>query len=59
MSISTTSPPIASHYPVMVVGAGQAGLSMSWHLKQLGIDHVVLEKHRAGHAWRAERWDSF
>ena len=24
-----------------------------------GIDHVVFEKHRAGHAWRAERWDTF
>jgi putative flavoprotein involved in K+ transport len=59
MSSSTSSPPIASHHAVIVVGAGQAGLSMSWHLKQLGIDHVVLEKHRAGHAWRAERWDSF
>jgi putative flavoprotein involved in K+ transport len=50
---------ILSHYPVIVVGGGQAGLSMSWYLKDLGIDHLVLEKHRAGHAWRAERWDSF
>ena len=50
---------ILSHYPVIVVGGGQAGLSMSWYLKELEIDHLVLEKHRAGHAWRAERWDSF
>jgi putative flavoprotein involved in K+ transport len=44
---------------VAVIGGGQAGLSMSWHLKRSGIDHVVFEKERAGHAWRAERWDTF
>ncbi|WP_207456296.1 MSMEG_0569 family flavin-dependent oxidoreductase [Azospirillum sp. SYSU D00513] len=47
------------HYPVIVVGGGQAGLSASWHLKQKGIEHAVLEKHRSGHSWRSERWDSF
>ncbi len=47
------------HVPVVVVGGGQAGLSVSYHLKRRGIGHVVLEKHRVGHAWRAERWDSF
>ncbi len=47
------------HVPVLVVGGGQAGLSVSHHLKRRGIDHVVLEKHRVGHAWRTERWDSF
>jgi putative flavoprotein involved in K+ transport len=50
---------VVSHHSVIVVGGGQAGLSMSWYLKQLGIDHLVLEKHRAGHAWRSERWDTF
>jgi putative flavoprotein involved in K+ transport len=44
---------------VVVIGGGQAGLSMSWFLARNGIDHVVLEKERAGHAWRSERWDSF
>lgn len=47
------------HYPVAIVGAGQAGLSMSWYLTERGIRHVVFEKHTAGHAWRKERWDSF
>jgi putative flavoprotein involved in K+ transport len=50
--------PIA-HHSVAVIGAGQAGLSISWYLKRAGIDHVVFEKERAGHAWRAERWDTF
>jgi putative flavoprotein involved in K+ transport len=50
--------PVARH-SVAVIGAGQAGLSISWHLKRSGIDHVVFEKERAGHVWRAERWDTF
>jgi putative flavoprotein involved in K+ transport len=47
------------HYPVIIVGAGQAGLAMSYCLKRRGIDHLVLERHRMGHAWREQRWDSF
>jgi putative flavoprotein involved in K+ transport len=48
-----------SHYPVIVVGGGQAGLSMSYCLKERGIDHLVFEKQRLGEAWRSKRWDSF
>jgi putative flavoprotein involved in K+ transport len=47
------------HHGVVIVGGGQAGLSMSWYLKQRGIDHVVLERNRIGYAWRSQRWDSF
>ena len=50
--------PIIRH-PVAVIGAGQAGLSISWFLTHGGIDHVVFEKQRPGHVWRTERWDSF
>ena len=50
--------PVARH-SVAVIGGGQAGLSISWDLARSGIDHVVFEKQRAGHAWRAERWDTF
>ena len=48
-----------SHYSVVVVGGGQAGLSISYCLTQRGIDHIVLEKNQIGHAWRSSRWDSF
>ncbi|GIF21587.1 putative flavoprotein involved in K+ transport [Actinoplanes tereljensis] len=48
-----------SHYSVVVIGGGQAGLSMSWYLRQRGVDHVVLERERVGHEWRTRRWDSF
>jgi putative flavoprotein involved in K+ transport len=47
------------HRPVVVVGGGQAGLSMSYCLTQRGVDHIVLERDRVGHEWRDRRWDSF
>ncbi len=48
-----------SHYPVIIVGGGQAGLSLSYCLKERGVDHVVFEKDRAASAWRSSRWDTF
>lgn len=47
------------HVEVLIIGGGQAGLSLSYLLKQQGLSHVILEKNRLGHAWRSERWDSF
>jgi cation diffusion facilitator CzcD-associated flavoprotein CzcO len=45
-------------YDAIVIGAGQAGLSASYHLKRLGIDHLVLDRDdTAGGAWQ-HRWDS-
>ena len=43
---------------VIVIGAGQAGLAMSWWLAERGIDHVVLERGEVANSWRTERWDS-
>ncbi|MVM28515.1 MSMEG_0569 family flavin-dependent oxidoreductase [Spirosoma sp. HMF4905] len=48
-----------TQYEVIVIGAGQAGLSMSYLLKQQGIDHVVFEKKRISDSWRSYRWDTF
>lgn len=52
----TSTPP---HVPVAIVGGGQAGLSVSHHLAQRGIAHLVFEKHRAAHTWATQRWDTF
>lgn len=42
----------------VVIGAGQAGLSTSYHLSRLGIRHVVLDADdEPGGAWR-HRWDA-
>ncbi len=46
------------HHDVVVIGAGQAGLSVGYHLRRKGIDHVILEgASRVGDIWR-NRWDS-
>jgi len=42
----------------LVIGAGQAGIAMSEHLGNHGIEHLVLEKNRIAEAWRSGRWDS-
>ena len=42
----------------VVIGAGQAGLTASYHLSQRGLPHVVLERGRVGERWRSERWDN-
>ena len=43
---------------VVIVGAGQAGLSLSHELTEAGVEHLVLERGRLGETWRG-RWDSF
>ncbi|MFJ1567886.1 ArsO family NAD(P)H-dependent flavin-containing monooxygenase [Streptomyces erythrochromogenes] len=43
---------------VVVVGGGQAGLAAGYHLRRLGIEHVILDADAApGGAWR-HTWDS-
>lgn len=42
----------------LIIGAGQAGLAMSRHLTDRGIDHVVVDRGQVGERWRSERWDS-
>jgi putative flavoprotein involved in K+ transport len=43
---------------VVVVGGGQAGLAMAWHLRRQGMRFQVLEAGpEVGQVWRA-RWDS-
>jgi putative flavoprotein involved in K+ transport len=41
----------------LIIGGGQAGLVMSHQLKQRGLAHLVLERHRIAERWRSERWD--
>ena len=45
--------------PVAIVGAGQAGLSVSWFLKREGVEHVLLEASTTAHEWTDRRWDNF
>jgi putative flavoprotein involved in K+ transport len=43
---------------IVIVGGGQAGLALSYHLTALGRAHVVLEQGRTVESWRRQRWDS-
>ncbi len=43
----------------VVVGAGQAGLGISYFLQQDKREHVVFERGRIGESWVSQRWDSF
>ncbi len=42
----------------LIIGGGQAGLAMSYHLGQRGVEHLVLERARVAERWRTQRWDS-
>lgn len=42
----------------IVIGAGQAGLAVSYELSRNMVDHIVLEKDRIGAGW-ANRWENF
>jgi putative flavoprotein involved in K+ transport len=45
-------------YDVIVIGGGQAGLSVGYHLARRGLRFVILDaEKRVGDAWR-KRWDS-
>ncbi|HEY7638619.1 MAG TPA: NAD(P)/FAD-dependent oxidoreductase [Steroidobacteraceae bacterium] len=45
-------------YDVIVIGAGQSGLSAGYHLARTGARFLILEAHaRIGDSWR-KRWDS-
>ena len=42
----------------VVIGGGQAGLSVGYHLRTSGLPFLILESHgRIGDSWR-ERWDT-
>jgi putative flavoprotein involved in K+ transport len=49
---------VTERIETVIVGGGQAGLAMSYHLGQLGREHVILERARVAERWRSERWDS-
>jgi putative flavoprotein involved in K+ transport len=52
------TPAVTERREVVVVGGGQAGLALGYHLRQHGRDFTILEAAETpAAAWR-ERWDS-
>jgi putative flavoprotein involved in K+ transport len=50
---------MTEHYDIVVIGAGQAGLSIGYYLSKLGREYVLLEQAaNITPSWRG-RWDSF
>ncbi|HEX6709238.1 MAG TPA: NAD(P)-binding domain-containing protein [Rubrobacter sp.] len=48
----------AERFETVIIGGGQAGLSVGYHLKKQGRPFVILEANeRIGDSWR-KRWDS-
>jgi putative flavoprotein involved in K+ transport len=52
-------PPAPQQLEVVVVGAGQAGLAIGYHLRERGRRFVILERGQVGETWRSQRWDTF
>jgi putative flavoprotein involved in K+ transport len=47
------------HFETIVVGGGQAGLSLGYYLKKLGRPFVILDANeRIGGSWRTRCWNS-
>lgn len=49
---------MAQFIDCLIIGGGQAGLSMSHCLTARGIDNVVLERGNIAHRWTSARWPS-
>ena len=45
-------------HDTVIIGGGQAGLAMSYQLRQRDREHIILERQRIAERWRVERWDS-
>jgi putative flavoprotein involved in K+ transport len=55
---STIDTAARERYDVIVIGAGQAGLSVGYYLKQQGLRFLIVDGDtRVGDSWR-KRWDS-
>jgi len=50
---------LQEHHKVVIIGAGQGGLGVSYYLKQAGINHLILDRGDIANSWKENRWDSF
>ena len=58
MADAATDSPATEHVETLVLGGGQAGLAVGYHLAQRDLPFVILDANeRIGDSWR-KRWDS-
>ena len=51
--------PEVEEFETIVIGGGQAGLSVGYYLKQQGQSFVILDANeQIGGSWRTRTWDS-
>jgi putative flavoprotein involved in K+ transport len=48
---------ITERVETLIIGGGQAGLTISHMLSRRGCPHLVLERGRIAERWRSERWN--
>ena len=47
------------YHKIVVVGAGQGGLGISYYLTKFNLPHIVVDKGDIANSWKEKRWDSF
>ena len=45
--------------PIVIIGAGIAGLCVSFYLTKSQIPHIIIEKGEVANTWIKERWENF
>ena len=48
-----------NYNPVIIIGAGIAGLCTSFYLTKNNISHIIIERGEIANTWITERWDNF
>ncbi len=44
---------------VVIIGAGIAGLCISFYLSKKNVPHIILERGEIANTWINERWQNF
>ena len=51
-SLFRTKRLVAEHHNIIVIGAGQGGLGVSYYLTKAGVEHLVLERSDIASSWK-------
>src|SRR6266480_1307681 len=58
-TVEVAGEPLVERYETIVIGGGQAGLSVGYYLKKHGRSFLILDANeRIGGSWRTRTWSS-